>query len=65
MTITGNFSEFFRSATGKEPYDYQRRLAMEVCADGAKSLAINVPTGARKTAAAVLEALLLSEQWDL
>jgi reverse gyrase len=40
------FETFFRTATGKEPYDYQRRLATEVCADGPRSLAINVPTGA-------------------
>ncbi|MBI3768391.1 MAG: hypothetical protein HY271_07825 [Deltaproteobacteria bacterium] len=39
------------------PYDYQRRLAGDRSADGAipaKALAINVPTGAGKTAAAVL-----------
>ena len=43
------FDEFFRTATGKDPYDYQLRLATEVCADGPKSLTINVP-GAGKTA---------------
>ncbi len=49
------FAEFFRAATGKEPYDYQRRLAgdpsvADVILDGPKSLAINVPTGVGKTA---------------
>jgi hypothetical protein len=39
------FDEFFRTATGfspPAPYDYQRRLATEVCANGPRSLAINV-----------------------
>ena len=52
--MASSFSDFFQAATGHEPFDYQRRLATEVCADGPKSLAINVPTGAGKTAAAVL-----------
>ncbi|MBI4515981.1 MAG: hypothetical protein HY699_09235 [Deltaproteobacteria bacterium] len=43
-----SFGEFFRTATDKGPFDWQRRLAGEVCADGPKSLAINVPTGAGK-----------------
>lgn len=51
MSADDRFGDFFRMATGKKPYDYQRRLATEVCADGLKSLAINVPTGAGKTAA--------------
>ncbi|MFI5366287.1 MAG: hypothetical protein ACHQ4J_11745 [Candidatus Binatia bacterium] len=50
------FGEFFQAATGKEPHDYQRRLAgdpsvSDAILDGPKSLAINVPTGAGKTAA--------------
>jgi hypothetical protein len=53
------FGEFFRTATGQEPYDYQRRLAgdptvADAIIDGPKSLAINVPTGAWKTVAVVL-----------
>jgi reverse gyrase len=43
---------YFRTATGREPFDYQRRLATKMCADGPKSLPINVPTGAGKTVAA-------------
>ncbi len=57
------FGEFFRAATGHEPFDCQRRLATEVCADGPKSLAINVPTGAGKTAAAVLAARTSGQRW--
>jgi reverse gyrase len=52
-TISDSFCEFFRAATGRAPsasYEYQRRLATGVCAAGPKSLAINVPTGAGKTA---------------
>jgi reverse gyrase len=56
-TTSDGFCSFFEKATTSLPYDYQRRLATEVCADGPKSLAINVPTGAGKTAAAVLEPL--------
>ncbi len=33
------FSEFFREATGCEPFDYQRRLATEVCAEGRPEVA--------------------------
>jgi CRISPR-associated endonuclease/helicase Cas3 len=59
MSGDGGFGEFFRVATGNAPYDYQRRLAgdpavKDAILDGPKSLAINVPTGAGKTAAAVL-----------
>ncbi len=50
MKVDDGFPGFFRTATGKEPYDYQRRLATEVCGDGPRSLAINVPTGAGATA---------------
>lgn len=57
--MNGDFVSFFRNATGRDPYDYQRRLAntSNVPPDGnngPRSLAINVPTGAGKTAAAVL-----------
>ena len=53
-TVSNGFREFFQAATNRTPYDYQRRLVTEVCADGPKSLAINVSTGAGKTATAVL-----------
>lgn len=52
--MQASYRDFFEAATTRQPYDYQRRLAGDVCADGPKSLAINVPTGAGKTAAAVL-----------
>jgi CRISPR-associated endonuclease/helicase Cas3 len=50
------FAEFFKAATGHEPYDYQRRLAE---GDGGglrpcQSQLINIPTGLGKTAAVVL-----------
>jgi hypothetical protein len=46
------FAEFFRTATGYEPYDYQVRLAGDptvagVIVDGPDPLAINVPTGTK------------------
>ena len=47
------FEQFFETATGHAPYDYQRRLA----GDGdrpCESKLINVPTGLGKTAAVVL-----------
>lgn len=44
------FNEFFELATGNEPFPYQRRMAL---AEPFPSL-LNVPTGAGKTAAAVL-----------
>ena len=57
-TVSNGFREFFQTATNCTPYDYQRRLAgdptvADAIVDGPKSLAINVPTGAGKTAAAV------------
>ena len=48
--MQASYRDFFEAATTRQPYDYQRRLAEEMCADGPKSLAINVPTGAGKTA---------------
>ena len=44
------FDGFFQGATGHPPYDYQRLLASEPV----QSHLIHVPTGAGKTAAAVL-----------
>lgn len=44
------FADFFRAATGHEPYPYQCRLAE---ADPLPQL-LNIPTGAGKTAAVVL-----------
>lgn len=46
----GQFGEFFQEATGEWPYPYQEKLAGEPV----RSRAIHVPTGAGKTAAAVL-----------
>ncbi|SPE63070.1 CRISPR-associated helicase Cas3 [Verrucomicrobia bacterium] len=47
------FREFFKTATGgREPYDYQCRLAEGGCR--CESRLINIPTGLGKTAAAVL-----------
>jgi hypothetical protein len=45
MTAGEGFGEFFRTATGQEPYDHQRRLAGDptvahAIVDGPKSLAI-------------------------
>lgn len=60
-----DYSAFFTQATGKEsPYDYQTRLADNVC----ESRLINIPTGLGKTAAVVLAWLwnrvhLQSEKW--
>jgi Rad3-related DNA helicase len=56
-TVSNGFREFFQAATNRTPYDYQRRLAgdpmvADVIVDGPTSLAINMPTGAGKTAAA-------------
>jgi reverse gyrase len=48
--MQASYRDFFEAATTRQPYDYQRRLATEMCADGPKSLAINVPTGAGATA---------------
>lgn len=48
--IWSSFDEFFKTATGEEPYDYQSRLA---AAEELPEL-LNVPTGAGKTAASVL-----------
>ena len=44
------FPDFFKTATGNPPYDYQNRLAMAPSA----SRLINIPTGLGKTAAVVL-----------
>ncbi len=44
------FDFFFRQATRNTPYPYQERLASEPI----QSLLISVPTGAGKTAAAIL-----------
>lgn len=52
--MQASYRDFFESATTRQAYGYQRRLATEVCVNGSKSLAINVPTSAGKTAAAAL-----------
>ncbi len=46
----GEFDLFFEEVTGHSPYPYQRRLAAEPI----QSRLIHVPTGAGKTAAAVV-----------
>jgi CRISPR-associated endonuclease/helicase Cas3 len=53
-----DFSSFFRNATGYLPYPYQLRLA----AMPVVSRALHVPTGAGKTAAAILSWLYRLEQ---
>ncbi|HWL15953.1 MAG TPA: DEAD/DEAH box helicase, partial [Opitutus sp.] len=54
MTPSLNFDAFFHTATGKAPYDYQRRLAGSDSDRTCKSLLIKIPTGLGKTAAVVL-----------
>lgn len=49
MTLPSDFHEFFKLATGVEPYDYQRRLA---AAESPPSV-LMVPTGSGKTAALI------------
>jgi CRISPR-associated endonuclease/helicase Cas3 len=53
------FGQFFETATGHAPYDYQRRLAVGDAGRACKSQLINVPTGLGKTATVVLAWL-----WD-
>ena len=48
------FGQFFETATGHAPYDYQRRLAVGDAGRPCESQLINVPTGLGKTAAVVL-----------
>jgi len=48
------FEQFFQTATGHAPYDYQRRLAGVASGGPCASQLINVPTGLGKTAAVVL-----------
>ncbi|MDR1281289.1 MAG: hypothetical protein LBK99_10775 [Opitutaceae bacterium] len=48
------FPGFFQAATGKEPYDYQRRLAGDTAGCPCESHLISIPTGLGKTAAVVL-----------
>ena len=49
--MASSFSDFFEAATNHKPFDYKRRLATEVCADGPKSLATDVPTAWNVTVA--------------
>jgi CRISPR-associated endonuclease/helicase Cas3 len=49
-----NFTDFFQTATGNTPYDYQRRLAGGDQGADCNSQLINIPTGLGKTAAVVL-----------
>ncbi len=48
------FGQFFETATGHAPYDYQWRLAAGGAGHACESQRINVPTGLGKTAAVVL-----------
>jgi len=48
------FEQFFETATGHAPYDYQRRLAGGDAGRSCESQLISVPTGLGKTAAVVL-----------
>jgi hypothetical protein len=48
------FGQFFETATGHAPYDYQRRLAGGDAGRACESHLINVPTGLGKPAAVVL-----------
>jgi CRISPR-associated endonuclease/helicase Cas3 len=48
------FGQFFETATGHAPYDYQQRLAGGDAGRPCESQLINVPTGLGKTAAVVL-----------
>jgi CRISPR-associated endonuclease/helicase Cas3 len=45
-----SFDEWFKHATGNDPFPYQRRFA----AEGEIPQLVNVPTGLGKTAMAVL-----------
>jgi CRISPR-associated endonuclease/helicase Cas3 len=49
-----NFNDFFHTATGNHPYDYQMRLADSDDGCPCKSRLINIPTGLGKTAAVVI-----------
>jgi CRISPR-associated endonuclease/helicase Cas3 len=52
-----DYAEFFERATGKQPYDFQRRLALEAWPDF-----LEIPTGMGKTAAVVLAWLYKRQQ---
>ena len=62
------YRDFFNSATGNEPYDYQSRLAGGDSGASCESKLINIPTGLGKTAAVLLAWLwnrvhLQNEKW--
>jgi CRISPR-associated endonuclease/helicase Cas3 len=46
-----DFADFFEAVHGVEPFPWQRRLAQMVCDDGEWPNALDIPTGAGKTAA--------------
>jgi hypothetical protein len=48
--MQASYRDFFEASTTRQPYDYQRWLAEDVCTDGMRSLGINVPTSAGATA---------------
>src|SRR5438105_10952106 len=49
-----NFQKFFKSATGHEPFDYQRRIACGDSGTSSRSQLIDVPTSLGKTITVVL-----------
>jgi CRISPR-associated endonuclease/helicase Cas3 len=49
-----SFADFFQTATGNTPYDYQSRLAGSDSVTACSSQLINIPTGLGKTAAVIL-----------
>ena len=62
------FDNFFESATGNLPYDYQSRLVGKDAGTACRSQLINIPTGLGKTAAVVLawlwnRAYLQNPEW--
>lgn len=62
--MSQSYSDYFKTATGHQPYAYQQRLAESDC----ESRLISIPTGLGKTAAVILawlwnRAHLQSESW--
>lgn len=49
-----SFDQFFHTATGNQPYNYQHRLAGGDAGTRCESLLIDIPTGLGKTAAVVI-----------
>lgn len=47
----GDFARFFEAVHGTKPFPWQERLAEQVCSQGGWPAALDIPTGAGKTAA--------------